>query len=99
MPLTNFEFGEEEIDGTIIIKAYDSNQLVLAFITREDIDDHLDGPYTPQNRRTWVEQNLGAIGSMMSAKYGRGETKPYKRFGSTMPSVGISAADLRGLHT
>jgi hypothetical protein len=32
MPLTNFEFGEEEIDGTIIIKAYDSKQLVVAFI-------------------------------------------------------------------
>jgi hypothetical protein len=99
MPLTNFEFGEEEIDGTIIIKAYDSKQLVVAFIPREDIDDCIAAPYTPQKRRAWVEQKLNAIGAVISAKYDRGETNPYNRFGSTMRRIDITATDLGNLRT
>jgi hypothetical protein len=52
--------------------------------------EHLSG----KKANLVVDRNLDTFARIMSAKYERGEYRPYSRLGSTLPSVDITLEDI-----
>lgn len=80
----------------VVLHGWHDRQMVLAFIATTHIDDyfrrreHLSG----KKANLLVDRNIDAFARIMSAKYERGEYRPYSRFGSTLPSVDITLEDI-----
>jgi hypothetical protein len=69
--------------------------MVLAFIPRIHLEDHLRyNRLTGKQANMLVQRNLETIAQIVSAKYERGEFRPYSRSGSTLPRVDIGLADI-----
>jgi hypothetical protein len=79
----------------VVLNAMHGHQIVLGFTAVIHLDDyfrrrHLSG----RQANLVVDRNIEAFGRIMSAKYERGEYRPYSRFGSTLTD---SILDLKGL--
>jgi hypothetical protein len=98
MTLTNFRVIHAQPDSSfVVLHGWHGKQMVLAFIPTEHLDDyfrrdHLNG----KQANLLVDRNLDAFARIISAKYERGEHRPYSRFGSTLPSVNITLEDIEG---
>jgi hypothetical protein len=97
MVLRNVNVVHAQPDGEfVVLHGWHDRQMVLAFIATEHLDDyfrrseHLSG----KKANLVVDRNLDAFARIMSAKYERGEYRPYSRFGSTLPSVDITLDDI-----
>jgi hypothetical protein len=97
MVLRNVNVVHAQPDGEfVVLHGWHDRQMVLAFIATEHLDDyfrsreHLSG----KKANLVVDRNLDAFARIMSAKYERGEYRPYSRFGSTLPSVDITLEDI-----
>jgi len=97
MVLQNVNVVHAQPDGEfVVLHGWHGRQMVLAFIATEHLDDyfrrrrHLNG----KKANLVVDRNLDAFARIMSAKYERGEYRPYSRFGSTLPSVDITLDDI-----
>lgn len=97
MVLSNVNVVHAQPDGEfVVLHGWHGRQMVLAFIGTEHLDDyfrrreHLSG----KRANLLVDQNLDTFARIMSAKYERGEYRPYSRFGSTLPAVDISLEDI-----
>jgi hypothetical protein len=103
MALTEFMVVEQQpdVDGSVVVVANDGKQRVVAFVGREALDDYsskyLGRQCLNYQQRIFLlrsENNLAVVAKTISDKYERGETSPYHRYGSTLPRVDISLADL-----
>jgi hypothetical protein len=97
MTLKNVNVVHAQPDGEfVVLHGWHGRQMVLAFIATEHLDDlfrrrqHLSG----KEANLLVDRNLDAFARIMSAKYERGEYRPYSRFGSTLPAVDITLEDI-----
>jgi hypothetical protein len=97
MILSNVNVVHAQPDGEfVVLHGWHGRQMVLAFIGTEHLDDyfrrreHLSG----KRANLLVDRNLDAFARIMSAKYERGEYRPYSRFGSTLPAVDITLEDI-----
>lgn len=97
MSLTNFRVVHAQPDSDIVVlHGWHGKQMVLAFIPTEHLDDHfrLAAHLSGKEANLLVDSNLDAFARIISAKYERGEQRPYSRFGSTLPSVHITLEDI-----
>ena len=103
MVLQNFgvEQRQEQLDGSVLIYAYDGRARVVAFVEREALDDYsgkyFGRPQLTHQQRVFLlrsENNLKAVAGVIADKYARGETSLHHGFGSTLKRVNIDLADL-----
>ena len=111
MPLANFELINEhaEPDHKVIIRprevirAYDGEQTVSAFIDRETLYDSIPPElissvkHSCYDSRKWVQNNFEAICSVITKKYEDREVTTYNHCGSTTLRIDLTVADLRNL--
>lgn len=103
MPLTEFEVvhRQEHIDDCVVIAAKDGKHRILAFVSREALDDYA-GKYFNRSQLSYEHRvfllrspnNLAAVAQTISAKYERGETRLHHAFGSSLPRVDLDLSDL-----
>lgn len=79
----------------VVLFAMHGRVRVLGFIEVIHLDDyfrrrHMSG----REANLVVDRNIEAFAQIMSAKYERGEYRPYSRFGSTLPRVDITLEDI-----
>jgi hypothetical protein len=80
----------------VVLHGWHDKQMVLAFIPRIHLEDHFRrNRLTGKQANLVVDRNLEAFGRIISAKYERGEYRPYSRFGSTLPRVDINLDDIQ----
>jgi len=80
----------------VVLHGWHDRQMVLAFIPRIHLEDHFRRDrLTGKQSNLVVDRNLEAFGRIISAKYERGEYRPYSRFGSTLPRVDIDLGDIQ----
>jgi hypothetical protein len=97
MVLRNVNVVHAQPDGEfVVLHGWHDRQMVLAFIATEHLDDYFRSREHLSGKRAnlVVDRNLEAFARIMSAKYERGEYRPYSRFGSTLPSVDITLEDI-----
>ena len=69
--------------------------MVLVFIPVIHLDDYFKSKHlTGKQANLIAESNIKALSSIASAKFERGEIRPYSRFGATLPSVRITLEDI-----
>ncbi len=96
MTLSNVEVIHAQPDSDfVVLHGWDNRQMVLAFIPVMHLEDlfrrqSLSG----QQANLVADRNIEVIARIVSAKYERGEHRPYSRFGSTLPRVDITLDDL-----
>ena len=79
----------------VVLNAMHGKQMVLAFIEVIHLDDHFRRRHmSGREANLVVDRNIEAFARIMSAKYERGEYRPYSRFGSTLPRVDITLHDI-----
>lgn len=79
----------------VVLNAMHGRQMVLGFIEVIHLDDHFRRRHmSGREANLVVDRNLEAFARIMSAKYERGEYRPYSRFGSTLPRVDINLDDI-----
>lgn len=79
----------------VVLNAVHGKQMVLAFIEVIHLDDHFRRRHmSGREANLVVDRNIEVFASIMSAKYERGEYRPYSRFGSTLPRVDITLDDI-----
>jgi hypothetical protein len=103
MPLTDFEVvpRQEHIDDCVVIAAKDGKRRVLAFVSREALDDYA-GKYFNRPRLSYEHRvfllrspnNLAAVAQTISAKYERAATCLHHACGSSLPRVDLDLSDL-----
>jgi hypothetical protein len=102
MPLTEFEVvrRDEHVDDCVVIAAKDGKDRVVAFISREALEDYggkyFNRPHLSYEQRVFLlrsDNNLAALAHIISKKYARDETSLYRRFG-TLRRVDVELADL-----
>jgi hypothetical protein len=82
----------------VVLHCWHDKQMVLAFIPKIHLEDALrrEG-LTGKEANLVVDRNLDAFAGVISAKYERGEYRPYSRFGSTLPRVDITAEEAEAI--
>ena len=95
--LKNFSVIHAQPDSdAVVVHCWQGDQKILAFIRTLHLDDyfsfekHLPG----KDANLLVDRNLNAFIRIISAKFERGEHRPYSRFGSTLPRVDITLGDI-----
>ncbi len=79
----------------VVLNCWHDRQMVLAFIPRMHLEDALRRDrLTGKQANLVVDRNLDAFARIISAKYERGEYRPYSRFGSTLPRVDVNLEDI-----
>lgn len=79
----------------VVLFGMDNKQRVLAFIPVMHLEDLFElKSLSGQQANLVVDRNIDVVARIISAKYERGEHRPYSRFGSTLPRVDITLADL-----
>lgn len=96
MVLSNVQVIHAQPDSDfVVLHGWHGDKMVLAFIPTIHLDDyfrrrHMSG----REANLVVDRNIDAFARMISAKYERGEYRPYSRFGSTLPRVDITLSDI-----
>jgi len=81
--------------GIVVLHCWHDKQMVLAFIPKVHLEDYFRrDSLNGKEANLIVDRNLEAFARIVSAKYERGEYRPYSRFGSTMPCVDINLEDI-----
>ena len=79
----------------VVLNGWHGRQMVLAFVPTIHLDDHFRRRHlSGKQANLLVDRNLDAFARIISAKYERGEHRPYSRFGSTLPRVDITLEDI-----
>ncbi len=79
----------------VVVHCWHDKQMVLAFIPKIHVEDALRrDSLTGKQANLIVDRNLDAFAGIISAKYERGEYRPYSRFGSTLPRVDITSEEV-----
>ena len=97
MMLTNFRVVHAQPDSDfVVLHGWHTRRMVLAFIPTVHLDDHFRRRQrlTGKEANLLVDRNLEAFARVISAKYERGEYRPYSRFGSTLPRIDITLGDI-----
>src|SRR5262249_50699661 len=103
MPLTDFKIvdRQEHTDGSVAILANDGRARVVAFVSREAMEDYggkySSRPHLSYEQRVFLlrsDNTRKAVATVISEKYDRGETGLYTAAGSTLKRVDIDLADL-----
>ena len=96
MVLSNMEVVHAQPDSDfVVLHAWEGRQMVLAFIPTMHLEDLFRRTsLTGQQANLVTDRNIDVIARIVSAKYERGEHRPYSRFGSTLPRVDITLDDL-----
>ena len=96
MVLKDFKVVHAQPDSDqVVLHCWHNDEMVLAFIPRIHLEDHLRyNRLTGKQANMLVQRNLETIAQIVSAKYERGEFRPYSRSGSTLPRVDIGLADI-----
>jgi hypothetical protein len=82
----------------VVLHCWNDRQMVLAFIPKIHLEDALRRKsLTGKQANLVVDRNLDAFAQIISAKYERGEYRPYSRFGSTMPRVDITSEEVEAI--
>jgi hypothetical protein len=98
--LTPISTRYKQITGVQMGWGSDGNQLVLAFIGRQALDDYFRVP--GDQRRTlqqWnlvAESNRATFEKIITAKYERGERSTYDAYGQSYPLVVVNLGDMQG---
>ena len=96
MALTNFNVVHAQPDSDfVVLHGWDGKQMVLAFIPTTHLEDHFRRRrLSGKEANLVVDRNLEAFARIVSAKYERGEYRPYSRAGSTLPRVDLTLEDI-----
>lgn len=82
----------------VVLHCWHDKQMVLAFIPKIHLEDALRRErLTGKQANLVVDRNLGAFAGIISAKYERGEYRPYSRFGSTLPRVDVTSEEVEAI--
>jgi hypothetical protein len=98
--LKNFSVIHAQPDSeVVVVHCWHDKQMVLAFIPKIHLEDALrrDSRLTAKQANLLVDRNLDAFAGIISAKYERGEYRPYSRFGSTLPRVDITSEEVEAI--
>lgn len=80
----------------VVLNAMHGKLMVLGFIEVIHLDDHFHRRHmSGREANLVVDRNIESFARIMSAKYERGEYRPYSRFGSTLPRVDITLDDIK----
>jgi hypothetical protein len=96
MVLTGFQVVHAQPNSDLVVlHGWHGKEMVLAFIPKTPLEDHFRRQrLSGKEANLVVDRNLEAFARIISAKYERGEHRPYSRFGSTLPSVDITLEDI-----
>jgi hypothetical protein len=79
----------------VVLNGWHGRQTVLAFIPKMHLEDYFRRQrLTGKEANLVVDRNLEAFARIISSKYERGEYRPYSRFGSPLPRVDVTLADI-----
>jgi hypothetical protein len=82
----------------VVLHCWHDRQMVLAFIPKIHLEDALRRDrLTGKQANLVVDRNLDAFSGIISAKYERGEYRPYSRFGSTLPRVDVNSEEVEAI--
>ncbi len=83
----------------VVVHCWHDKQMVLAFISKVHLEDALrrNSRLTGKEANLLVDRNLDAFAGIISAKYERGEYRPYSRFGSTLPRVDVTSEEVEAI--
>lgn len=82
----------------VVLHCWHDRQMVLAFIPKIHLEDALRRDrLTGKEANLVVDRNLDAFAGIISAKYERGEYRPYSRFGSTLPRVDVTSGEVEAI--
>jgi hypothetical protein len=82
----------------VVLHCWHDRQMVLAFIPKIHLEDALRREsLTGKQANLVVDRNLDAFAGIISAKYERGEYRPYSRFGSTLPLVDVTSEEVEAI--
>lgn len=85
----------------VVISALHEDQAVLAFIAKSELENYflnvldITCNLSSKEANMLVDANLKLFSGIISAKYERGEYRPYLRRGETFPRVDISFKDIK----
>ena len=96
MLLKDFSVIHAQPDSDVVVlNCWHDRQMVLAFIPKIHLEDALRRDrLTGKQANLVVDRNLDTFAGIVSAKYERGEYRPYSRFGSTLPRVDVNLQDI-----
>ena len=97
--LKNFSVIHAQPDtDVVVLNCWHDRQMVLAFIPKIHLEDALRRDrLTGKQANLVVDRNLDAFAGIISAKYERGEYRPYSRFGSTLPRVDVTSEEVEAI--
>ncbi len=97
--LKNFSVIHAQPDtDVVVLNCWHDKQMVLAFIPKIHLEDALRRErLTGKQANLVVDRNLNVFVSIISAKYERGEYRPYSRFGSPLPSVNVTSEEVEAI--
>lgn len=97
--LMNFSVIHAQPDSDIVVlHCWHDNKMVLAFIPKIHLEDALRREsLTGKEANLVVDRNLDVFAELISAKYERGEWRPYSKFGSTMPRVDVTSKEVEAV--
>lgn len=96
MVLSNLQVIHAQPNSAVVaLSGWHDKEMVLALIPTIHLEDYFrQRQLSGKEANLLVDRNLQAIARIISAKYERGEHRPYSRFGSTLPCVDIILEDL-----
>jgi hypothetical protein len=81
----------------VVLQGWHERQWMLAFISRIHLEDYFRrSSVSGKAANLLVDRNIEAFARIISAKYERGEHRPYSRFGATVPRIDVTLADMEG---
>lgn len=82
----------------VVLNSWHDRQMVLASIPKKHLVDALGrDSLTGKQANLVVDRNLEVFADIISAKYERGEWRPYSRFGSTLPRVDVTSEEVEAV--
>ena len=80
----------------VLIHCWDGDQLVLAFVSREALDDYFRSrsSLTIQQRNLLVDRNLDIFKRIIEKKYKNGQHSTYSRLGQDYKRIDIKLFDI-----
>jgi hypothetical protein len=97
MVLSDVQVVHAQPDGNVVVlQGWHGQQRMLAFISRKHLEDYFRrSGVSGKAANLLVDRNLASFSKIISAKYERGETRPYSRLGTTVPSIDIAMVDMQ----